>query len=123
MKDGIILVTIEQKQFLTTRAGQPVQFLAGTSDISSPQSPGQLWSSPSFILDESFGSYPGVKQPRYKTDHPPPFSAEVKNVYRSSKHKDNFTFTFTLMTSVRYVRKYEFLRTLIIFISLYYAFR
>jgi hypothetical protein len=75
--------------------------------LSSPPRPHRPWAPPSQCL--SWGFIPEVKRPGREAGHSPPFSADVKNVwgYASTppyvfmawcliKHKENFTFTFTL---------------------------
>jgi hypothetical protein len=78
--------------------------------FSSPQRPDRLWGPPSLLSNGYRGSFPGVKRQRREADQSPPSSAEVKKggaihplPHMSSwhstyliKHRDSFTFNFTL---------------------------
>jgi hypothetical protein len=76
--------------------------------FSSPSRPDRLWGPPMVLMALSLG----VKRPGREVDHSPPCNAEVKNSWSYTpippyvfvawcliKHRDNFTFTFTLCIS------------------------
>jgi len=76
--------------------------------FSSPPRPDLLWCKPTLLISELLRL--GVKKPGRETNHSFPSRSEVKNVciytcispyefmaWCSVKHRDNFTFTFTMM--------------------------
>ena len=53
----------------------------GGGFFSSQKRPGRLWGPPSLLLNGHYGSFPRKKRQGYAVNHPPPSSAEVKNVW------------------------------------------